>query len=521
MDKTIVAACLTMFSMAAQAASHCDVTDYGAKTDASARSTKAINAAIQACAKAGGGTVEFPAGIYETGAIELASNIVLNIGAGATLRFHTDLSEYPIVRGRLEGTEGFTLAPLIGGRNLENVAITGRGTLTTDNAEWLRVTNIPEARAMWTSIQNRLENRQPVPEEDYRKAAPSLRPSFIRPMDSKNILIEGIHIVGSSMWVIHLLYCDHVVVRNVNIETFPGSNTDGLDIESSSDVRVSDSYFDTGDDAIVLKSGRGVDGRRVGRPTENVTITNSTFARAHGAVVIGSETSGGVRNVVASNIVSKGTEIGIRIKSGRSRGGVVENLRFDNWIIENPLKHGILVTNYYVRIPEEPVSERTPVFRDISINNVTVKGAPVVAEVQGLPEMPVAGLRIRDLVGAGQNGLRAFNTSGMELRDVKIDAAQGPAFLIRDSSDLQLNHVETAHPIMGIPVIRLDRVSGASLAASRAWPGTDTFLSAAPGLLKSIVLESNQLSGARSPAQETFVDFWKDIDSPDRTPRRP
>src|SRR5579862_690340 len=251
--------------LSVHAAGLCDVTAYGAKNDASARATKAIHDAIQACAKQGGGTVYFPPGTYETGAIELASNIVLNIDAGATLRFHTDLSEYPLVPGRSEGTEGLTPAPLIGGRNLQNVSITGRGTLTTDNAAWVRAMNNPEARAMWTSIQNRLENKEKVPEEDYRKAAPSLRPSFIRPMDSKNILIEGIHVVGSSMWVIHLLYCENVVVRNVTVETYPSANGDGIDIDSSRDVRVSDSYFDTGDDAIVLKSGKGVDGRRVGR----------------------------------------------------------------------------------------------------------------------------------------------------------------------------------------------------------------------------------------------------------------
>src|ERR1700683_279088 len=305
--------------------------------------------------------------------------------------------------------------------------------------------NNAEARAMWQSIQTRLENREPVPEADYRKAAPSLRPSFIRPMDSKNILIEGIHIVGSSMCAIHVLYCENVVVRNVIVETYPGSNTDGIDIDSSREVRVSDSYFDTGDDGIVTKSGKGVDGRRVAKPAENITITNCTFKRAHGAVVIGSETSGGVRNVAASNIVSNGTEIGIRIKSGRSRGGVIENLRFDNWVIDNPVRNGILVTNYYVRIPEEPVSDRTPVFRNISISNVTVSGAPIVVDIQGLPEMPIAGLRIRDLVGSGKRGLQAFNTKGLELHDVKIDAAEGPTFLIRDSSALELDRVETDH----------------------------------------------------------------------------
>jgi polygalacturonase len=483
---------------AMQGASLCDVTLYGAKNDGRTRSTAAIHAAIQACAKAGGGTVYFPAGTYETGAIELASNIVLNIDAGATLRFHTDLSEYPLVPGRSEGTEGITPAPLIGGRNLENVTITGRGTLTTDNAAWLRAMNNPEARAMWTNIQNRLENKEKVPEEDYRKAALSLRPSFIRPMDSKNILIEGIHIVGSSMWVIHLLYCENVVVRNVTVETYPSANGDGIDVDSSRDVRISDSYFDTGDDAIVLKSGKGVDGRRVGRPTENITVTNSTFHRAHGAVVIGSETAGGVRNVVASNIVSMGTEIGIRIKSGRSRGGVVENLRFDNWVIDRPLKDGILVTNYYVRIPEEPVSERTPVFRNIAISNVSVSGAPVVADIQGLPEMPIAGLRISDLTGSGKRGVQAFNTKGLELDGVKIDAAEGPAFLIRDSSDLHLDRVDTANAPASVPVIRLDRVVRAQVQASHESPGPGTF-------------PSTFLS-----AGESSIDYWQAIDSPDR-----
>jgi polygalacturonase len=493
MQPSTAVAILGVCMAALQGASLCDVTAYGAKNDGSARSTAAIRAAIRACAKAGG-TVYFPAGTYETGAIELASNIVLNIDAGATLRFHTDLSEYPLVPGRSEGTEGITPAPLIGGRNLQNVSITGHGTLTTDNAAWVRAMNNPDARAMWTSIQNRLENKEKVPAEDYRKAALSLRPSFIRPMDSKNILIEGIHIVGSSMWVIHLLYCENVVVRNVTVETYPSVNGDGIDVDSSRDVRISDSYFDTGDDAIVLKSGRGVDGRRVARPTENVTVTNSTFHRAHGAMVIGSETAGGVRNVVASNIVSRGTEIGIRIKSGRSRGGVVENLRFDNWVIDQPLKDGILVTNYYVRIPEEPVSERTPVFREIAISNVTISGAPVVADIQGLPEMPIAGLRINDLTGSGKRGFQAFNTKGLELNGVKIDAAEGPAFLIRDSSDLHLDRVDTGNVLPSVPVIRLDRVLRAKIQPIRELPGTGTFLSTG----------------------ESSTDYWQSIDSLDR-----
>jgi hypothetical protein len=212
--------------------------------------------------------------------------------------------------------------------------------------------------------------------------------------------------------------------------------------------------------------------------------------------VIGSETAGGVRNVVASNIVSKGTEIGIRIKSGRGRGGVVENLRFDNWVIDSPLKDGIQVTNYYTRIPAESVSDRTPVFRNIAISNVTVSGAPVVVSVEGLPEMPIAGLRITDLIGSGKRGLEAFNTKGLELHNLRIDSSDGPAFLIRDSADLELDH--------STPSIRLDRCAGARVDGPAK-------LSAEPGSLKSIIFDPSRVT-----ASESSIDSWKDINSPDK-----
>jgi hypothetical protein len=157
------------------------------------------------------------------------------------------------------------------------------------------------ARTVWTGILKALDLRRPVALEDFQKAAPSLRPSFIRTMESKNILIEGIHIVGSPMWTIHILYSQNVVIRGLTIETFPGVNTDGMDIDSSQDVLISNCYLDTGDDAICLKSGKDADGLRVNRPTANVAIANCTVHHGHGAVVLGSETSGGIHNIVASN----------------------------------------------------------------------------------------------------------------------------------------------------------------------------------------------------------------------------
>jgi polygalacturonase len=481
-----------------------NVLDYGAKNDGSASTTQAIRQAIEAAAKAGGGTVFFPAGTYRTGAIQMVSNLTLDLDAGATLRFEAAApgsSEYPLVKGRYEGTEAITPAPLIGGENLENIAITGRGTLTTDNAGWVKVTNKPEARAMWEDIQRRTEKGETVPEADYRKAAPFLRPSFIRPMNSKNILIEGIHIVGSSMWTLHILYCENVTIRNVIVETYPGRNTDGVDIDSSREVRISDSFFSTGDDAICLKSGKDADGRRVNRPTENVAITNTTVRRGHGAVVLGSETAGGIRNVVASNIVSQQTDKGVRIKSGRARGGTVENIRFDNWIIEDPAGAAIEVTNYYTKVPDEPVSARTPIFRNIVISRMTVNRAPVAVSIEGLPEMPISGLRLMDIVADSKDGLRAYNTAGMELDNVQINPAEGPAFLIRNSTELTMRAAERRVP-GAAPVIRLDDCAGAIIRGSRSWPGTTLFLSEKAGAQDKAALDT----GTRA---ESMEDFWK------------
>ncbi len=487
-----------------------NIVDYGALNDGSASATAAIRAAIQAAKAAGGGTVYVPAGKYVTGPIELVSNLVLEIDAGAVLRFPASRDGLTYTKGRLEGTECITPVPLIGGHDLENVTIRGRGTITTDNAQWMDLMRQPDtaARTVWTGILKALDLKQPVPPEDFQKAAPSLRPSFIRTMESKNILIEGIHIVGSPMWTIHILYSQNVVIRGLTIETFPGVNTDGMDIDSSQDVLISNCYLDTGDDAICLKSGKDADGLRVNRPTANVAITNCTVHHGHGAVVLGSENSGGIHDVAASNIVCEGTDKGVRIKSTRGRGGVIENVRLDNWTMDN-VEEAINVTNYYTRTPEEPVSQRTPVFRNIAISNMTIKHSPVIIDIQGLPEMPVTGLQISNVTASGTVGMRAYNTLAMELHNVQVNPEFGPAFLVRDSKELELDQVSTRTPVAGSPVIRLDRCPDAIVRASRAFAGTGTFLAAAPGELKSIVLEGNALGNARKATEETADDIWK------------
>jgi polygalacturonase len=491
-----------------------NVLDYGAKRDASASSTAAFRSAIQACAKAGGGTVFVPAGRYISGAIEMVSNMTLNIDAGAVIRFVANRDEYPMVQSRFEGIETQAPAAMIGGHNLENIAITGRGTIQADNGEWRKLMGDPAARQSWTDMLLRIERKETIPDELRRAGAMSLRADFIRPVESKNVLIEGIHIVGSPMWTIHPLYCENVVIRNVVVETYPGANTDGVDIDSCRHVRISDSFFSTGDDAICIKSGKDVDGRRVNRLTEDVAITNCTIYRGHGAVVLGSETSGGIRNVVASNIVAQGTDRGIRIKSGRGRGGLLENIRFDNWVIEDTPNPAIEVTNYYTRVPDEPVSDRTPVFRNIVISGVTVNRCRTAVSIEGLPEMPVEGLRLSDIVANAHDGLRAFNTNGLELRNVRITAETGVPFLIRDAVNLDLDGVQTRTPKAGTPVVRIDKSQAVTLRNSIAWPGTEVFLSVMPGV--KVTLLGNELGAAKSGTREEAGDFWKGINTPDR-----
>jgi polygalacturonase len=491
-----------------------NVMDYGAHNDGSASSTEAIRSAIQAANAAGGGTVYFPPGNYITGPIELVNNLVLNIDAGATVRFPA--TKLPFTKGRQQGIECLTPVPLIGGRYLQNVTITGRGVLTTDNAEWMKL--MPRTRRSgsdpgsangpnWQRLLQELEVKTPAPDEFYEKAAPELRPSFVRTMDSTNVLIEGVHFIGSSMWTIHLLYTDNAVVRNVIVEAYPGVHTDGIAVDSSSNVRISDCYIDAGDDGIVIKSGKDADGRRVNKPTENVSIANCSVHHAHGAVTIGSEIAGGIRNLVADNITCDGTQMGVRIKSRRGRGGFVEDVRFNNWTMRN-VGQAINVTSYYmmegeVRTSAQPVSEKTPVFRNIAISHMTINGARVAINVEGLPEMPIKGLRVNDVIASAKTGMKASNTEALELHNVQVNADSGPAFLIHDSTELELDGVSTRKPLAGAPVVRLDRCHGAIVRNSRAFAGTDTFLSVGPGELDNVVLKGNALDSARKAREET------------------
>jgi len=240
-----------------------NVVDYGAKNDGSANAADAFKAAIAAAKAAGGGTVFVPAGHYVSGPIEMVSNLTLYLDAGATVEFPA--TTLPFTPGRHQGVETLTPVPLIGGHDLENVAVMGRGVLMSSNADWMKLHSREQREGnnpgsangpQWEQFLNDLNADKTIPEEEYKEAAAELRPSFVRFMNSKNILVSGLRFVGSPMWTVHLLYSENATVENLVIETYPGVHTDGIVVDSSRFVRIANDYIDTGDDGIVIKWAR-------------------------------------------------------------------------------------------------------------------------------------------------------------------------------------------------------------------------------------------------------------------------
>lgn len=441
--------------------------DHGLVPDGTTKNTAAIAAVIARIKAAGGGTLYFPPGRYLTGSVHLESNLTLHLEAGAVLLYSGDPADSPLVQSRWEGTTAWTHGPLLYANGKENITITGRGTIDGQGQNWWRPERSPDpqrvernrvAREAWQKLYARIQQGgegASVTPEDFTVAAGFIRPSLIVPYECKNIIIEGVTITNSPMWLLHTIYSENITVRGVSFVSH-GPNGDGYDIDSCRNVRISDCFFDTGDDCIVIKSGRDADGRRVGRPTELVTITNCVMYRGHGAVVIGSEMSGGIRDITASNIVTRGTDRGIRLKTQRGRGAVVENLRFDNWVIIDAPREAIHITSNYSKMPDEPRTERTPVFRNISISNVTVVNAAQVVGIAGLSEQAVEQIRISDLKGTGKRGFVADAADDLELHDIRIDAQEGPAFTFTNSRRLLLDNLAVTHPPAGdAPVVSL------------------------------------------------------------------
>jgi polygalacturonase len=407
------------------------ITDYGALADSATDSAASIRKAIAACHAAGGGRVVVPRGTFLTGAIHLQSNVNLHISEGATLKFSADPSKYlPVVLTRFEGTELMNYSPFIYAFEQENIAVTGSGTLdggASDDNWWAwarRGTGGADApaRADMARLREMGNSGVPVKERVFGQGH-YLRPSFIEPYRSRNILIEGVRIINSPFWEIHPTLSSNITVRRVNISSH-GPNNDGCDPESARDVLIEDCIFDTGDDCIAIKSGRDDDGRRLHAPSENIIIRNCTMKDGHGGVVIGSEISGDCRNVFIENcrMDSPNLDRALRFKSNALRGGTIENVYMRNVEIGRVAEAVLTIDFLYDTGAKGP---HKPALRNVSLERVTSTSSPRVMWVVGFPGAVIEDVRFLNCAFRGVEATEVMQHAGsISFMNVTIEPAK-------------------------------------------------------------------------------------------------
>lgn len=499
----ILTACL-FCSVAANSQAYFNVKDYGARPDSQTLCTDAIRTAIDAAAKQGGGTIYFPAGKYLTGAIHLKSNITLFVDAGAEIHFSDNFDHYlPMVPTRYEGVDIVSFSPLLYAYEAENIAITGRGILDGHGKKWwdfVEGYKNDQPRSKWQLMFDSLNKGMLMPDDPKQFVRGFLRPAFIQPMYCKNILIQGVTIRNSPFWTVNPQFCDNVTVHAATV-TNPARlapNTDGINPESCSNVRISDCFISVGDDCITIKSGKDAPGRKMNRPAENYSITNCTMLSGHGGVVIGSEMSGGVKNITISNCIFDGTDRGIRLKTTRGRGNAIEDIRISNIVMKNIRDQAIVMDMEYAKSQPEPVSERTPAIRNIHISGITAY-ANEACYLNGLAEMPVEDITITDAQFYSKTGMRFRNVKGIELHQVRIDVKDFKALSIENGSAIHLEGLRLNGVPETSPVITVVNSENIRIVRASALRPAGTFVEVKGALSKGIELSGNWLgSGARA-----------------------
>ncbi len=458
---------------------------FGAKPDGVTLNTKSINDAIDACNKKGGGVVVVPTGYWLTGPIVLKSNVNLHLQKNAVLQFTKDFNQYPLVAGNWEGLPQMRNQSPISATGATNIAITGFGIIDGAGEAWRMVKKekltesnwkklvasggvLNDDKKVWYPTQSslkgsKLKNPGVISSEKtpefYQEIKDFLRPNLLVLTKCNKILLEGVTFQNSPAWNLHPLMSENITIRNVQVKNpWYAQNGDGVDLESCKNVLVENSVFDVGDDGICIKSGRDAEGRKRGMPTENVIIKNCTVYAAHGGFVIGSEMSGGARNIWVNDCTFVGTDIGLRFKTTRGRGGVVENIYINNIAMKDIIGEAILFDMYYAaqdpialagekreppKVESLPVTEETPQFRNIFINNVVAQGAEKAIFVRGLPEMNVKNIVMENMVIQAKHGLDMTEGSGITLRNVQlITKDSDPVMNIHNSQNIVLDRIQ-------------------------------------------------------------------------------
>lgn len=464
------------------------ITKYGAKADGITLNTNSINSAINDCSKKGGGVVIITAGFWLTGPIELKSNVNLHLQKNALLQFTDDFNQYKLVAGNWEGLSQMRNQSPLSATNANNIAITGFGIIDGNGDAWRMVKKdkltetqwkklissggvLSEDKKTWypseksfkgSKLKNPGEITADKSDEFYKSVKDFLRPNLLVFTKCRQILLEGVTFQNSPAWCLHPLMCEDLTVRNVYVKNpWYAQNGDGIDVESCKNVLIENSTFDVGDDGICIKSGRDEAGRKRGMPTENLIARNCTVYHAHGGFVIGSEMSGGARNLVVENCTFIGTDIGLRFKTTRGRGGVVENIFINNISMKDIVGEAILFDMYYAaqdpiplagekreppKVETLPVTEATPQFKNFYIKNIVCNGAEKAIFVRGLPEMSVKNVVMENMIIQANKGLDMTEGADIVLKNVNLITKDiNPVMNIHNSRNITLNKISYAN----------------------------------------------------------------------------
>ena len=460
------------------------IKNFGAKSDGLTLNTSNIQKAINAIHAKGGGVVVIPSGLWVTGPIELKSNVNVHLQRNAMLLFTADKSQYELVETNWEGLPAVRNQSPIYANNATNIAITGFGIIDGNGDAWRMVKKdkltesqwkrlvasggitSPDKKTWYPSEQSvkgsQTKNAGVIADgktaNDFSDIKDFLRPNLLVLNKCNKILLEGVTFQNSPAWCLHPLISENIIIRNIFVKNpWYAQNGDGLDLESCKNVLVENSVFDVGDDGICIKSGRDKKGRERNMPTENVVIKNCTVYHAHGGFVIGSEMSGGARNIYVSDCTFLGTDIGLRFKTTRGRGGLVENIFIDNVSMKDIVGEAILFDMYYAakdpivlagekreppKVEELPVTEETPRFQNIYIKNIVCDGAEKAIFVRGLPEMNVKNIVMGNMVIQSKQGLDMTEGSGITIKNSNFQTEENnPVLKIHNSKGIVLDNI--------------------------------------------------------------------------------
>lgn len=461
------------------------IVDFGAVGDGHTLNTTAFAAAIDSLAAQGGGRVTVPEGVWYTGPIVLKDHIELHLAQNALIIFDNDPSHYPLVETTFEGLNTLRCQSPLSARGVTDVAITGRGVIDGNGDAWRAVKRDKLTDREWaaklasggvlsddgktwypsesykfgaTSGADQNVSTWATTREDFERMHDFLRPVMVSLHHCENVLLEGVTFQNSPCWNIHPAMCTNLTVHDITVRCPDyAQNSDGIDIESCRNVVLTDSRFDVGDDGICIKSGKDEAGRRRGIPCENIRVDNCIVFHGHGGFVVGSEMSGGVRNVLVSNCIFSGTDVGLRFKSTRGRGGVVENIWIEDITMSNILQEPLLFDLFYggksasealaeggsaeaTDLEPKPVDETTPAFRNIHIKNVWCRGARRAMYFNGLPEMNVEHVTVENTHIYAQTGARINESSDVTLRNVQVIPEEGPALMLNNVKSLRVEN---------------------------------------------------------------------------------